>query len=113
LGNARGLPLQYGWGSCFPVAIKSSGAIPEKGIILSDLLFGLAVVQDKAFFLSVPLFFRPVIQKTGRLKPALLGSLFCAPKKTAQTAKIHIFLTSVHPTFLNPLKILPIFAKDR
>lgn len=65
LGNARCLPLQYGWGSCFPVAIKSSGAIPERGGFLSDPLFWLAVVQDKAFFLSVPLFFRPVIQKTG------------------------------------------------
>ena len=57
MGNARCLPLQYGWGSCFPVVVYLSGAIPEKGIILSDLLFWLAVIQEEARFLSdLPLF---------------------------------------------------------
>ena len=52
MGNARCLLLQYGWGSCFPVAIKSSGAIPEKGIILSDLPLFQPFVQEKDDFLS-------------------------------------------------------------
>jgi hypothetical protein len=46
MGNARCHLLQYRLGSCFPVVVYLSGAIPEKGIILSDLLFWLAVVQD-------------------------------------------------------------------